>query len=213
MKPGIRAGQRIAVDSATSSCYDLYMLRVGLAIAVLLGGCVSLSPEDARVMANLQRLIARTATVYGVPTPSLMVGAHASGEGGTLRAGGLITLSTDSLRSPFVSALVAHELAHYLLGHHAEPRPTFHNLHEWSAWQQPRELDANAKAVELLHRVGRDQGLTQRLALDYYYGFLAGWHRAGGWALGHLSACEEIADLLRRFPEERHWTENLECAR
>ena len=29
---------------------------------------------------------------------------------------------------------------------------------------------------------------------------------------GHKPPCEEIADLLARYPEERAWTATLECA-
>jgi hypothetical protein len=49
------------------------------------------------------------------------------------------------------------------------------------------------------------------------YDYLAGVQ----WALdryprlnlrGHKSPCEEIADLLARFPRQRAWTASLECA-
>ncbi|MGH7672218.1 MAG: hypothetical protein ACREMC_04920, partial [Gemmatimonadales bacterium] len=31
--------------------------------------------------------------------------------------------------------------------------------------------------------------------------------------LGHRPPCDEIADLLGRFPRQRGWTASLECAR
>ena len=54
-------------------------------------------------------------------------------------------------------------------------------------------------------------------ALKTMYAYLLGVH----WALeryprlnlsGHKPPCEEIADLLSRFPEHHAWTALLECA-
>ena len=79
---------------------------------------------------------------------------------------------------------------------------------------QERELDANAKSVEILERVG---GLSEERALKTVYAYLLGVH----WALeryprlnlsGHKPPCVEIADLLARFPDQRAWTASLECA-
>ena len=76
---------------------------------------------------------------------------------------------------------------------------------------QQRELDANAKGVEILTRAA---GFSEARALRTMYDYLAGVQ----WALdryprlnlrGHKSPCEEIADLLARFPQQRAWQQLL----
>ena len=77
------------------------------------------------------------------------------------------------LRSEFRDAIVAHELAHYVLGHEAplagppRPRPA-------CASEQQRELDANAKSVEILVRV---RGVPEDQALRMAYSYLLNVHR------------------------------------
>ena len=104
------------------------------------------------------------------------------------------------LGSEFRDAIVAHELAHYLLGHDA-PLAGRHRCRPRREREQ-RELDANAKAVEILvwvKRVPEDQ------ALRMVYSYLLNVHRRlkrspGEDLLGHQPPCDEIADLLRRYP-------------
>jgi hypothetical protein len=59
----------------------------------------------------------------------------------------------------------------------------------------------HAKAVKILVRV---QGWDEATAVKTLFRLLAGGHRAqqGGRALafGHPSACDEIRDVLRRYP-------------
>src|SRR5262249_4893642 len=101
-----------------------------------------------------------------------------------------------------LTALVAHELGHYLLGH--EPTATISSTAQSQRDQEQRELDANAKAVEILIRV---QGMTQRAAVVTVVEKLRSTQRAvdRGAPLtpGHLAPAAEIADLLARFPEEK----------
>jgi hypothetical protein len=79
---------------------------------------------------------------------------------------------------------------------------------------QRRELDANAKGVEILIRVA---GLSETRALRTMWEYLAGVQ----WTLdryprmdlrGHKSPCEEMADLLTRFPKQKGWSAPLACA-
>src|SRR5262245_42542115 len=64
------------------------------------------------------------------------------------------------LDSSNLTSLMAHELGHYVLGH--EPAATASSTAQWQRDQEQRELDANAKAVEILIRV---RGMPQRAAV------------------------------------------------
>src|SRR5437899_1032174 len=109
------------------------------------------------------------------------------------------------LRSEFRDAIVAHELAHYVLGHDAAlagATPEARLLE-----RQQRELDANAKSVEILTRV---RGVPEDQALRMAYSYLLNVHRRlerspGEDLLGHRPPCEEIADLLARYPAQLTW--------
>jgi len=98
--------------------------------------------------------------VYGVSRISVLVGTNIEGVGGSYRRG-LFTLSTPTLRSRHRDSVVAHELAHYLL-EHDRPLPGALAL-DWQREQERRELDANAKAVEILVRV---RGFREEQALS-----------------------------------------------
>ena len=125
---------------------------------------------------------------------------------------GFFSVNALTLTSSFRDAIVAHELAHYVLGHDALMRSL--TLADLERERQEREMEANAKAVEILVRAG---GLAEERALKTVYLYLLGVH----WALeryprmdlvGHKPPCEEIADLLGRFPQQRPWAATLECA-
>jgi hypothetical protein len=54
-------------------------------------------------------------------------------------------------------------------------------------------------------------------ALRMVYSYLLNVHRRlqrspGEDLLGHRPPCDEIADLLRRYPQQLVWTAGLECA-
>jgi hypothetical protein len=105
------------------------------------------------------------------------------------------------LDSSGLNALIAHELGHYVLGH--EPAATVSSTAHWQRAQEQRELDANAKAVEILMRV---EEMTQRAAVIILVEHLRGSQRAvdRGASLtpGHLAPAAEIADLMSRFPAD-----------
>jgi len=186
--------------------------RIGLVLLLLLlAGCAMLTPAQEESAAEVRALATRTADLYGLPPIRLLVSHNPQGPPGSYRRG-FFSVSTITLTSTFRDAIVAHELAHYVLGHEAP-------LHGASSGElerdyQQREVDANAKAVEILIRAA---GIGEARALRTIYDYLAGIQ----WALdryprldlrGHRSPCDEIADLLARFPQQRAWTASLECA-
>ncbi len=186
--------------------------RIGLVLLLLLlAGCAMLTPAQEQSAAEVRALATRTANLYGLPPIRLLVSHNPQGPPGSYRRG-FFSVSTITLTSTFRDAIVAHELAHYVLGHEAP-------LHGASSGElerdyQQREVDANAKAVEILIRAA---GIGEARALRTMYDYLAGIQ----WALdryprldlrGHRSPCDEIADLLARFPQQRAWTASLECA-
>ena len=95
--------------------------------------------------------------------------------------------------------LFAHELGHYVLEHRSSSPQV--------------EMEANAQAVEILVRVRRVDELQ---ALTAFHGYLLSVHRSQasrGVLPGHASACQEIADLVRRYPKHETVTRTWECAK
>jgi len=184
---------------------------VALCFALAVAGCATLTPAQRRSESEVRLFADRTARAYGLPPIHVLVSHNPSDPPGSYRRG-FFAVSAVTLVSTFRDAIVAHELAHYVLGHDA-PLPGDTTDERRRAYQE-RELDANAKSVEILARVG---GMSEERALKTVYAYLLGVH----WALeryprlnlsGHKPPCEEIADLLARFPEQRAWTASLECA-
>ncbi len=186
--------------------------RIALALALLLlAGCATLTPTQEESLAEVRALTNETARAYGRPPIHLLVSHNPQAAPGSY-SGGFFSVSALSLTSPFRDAIVAHELAHYVLGHEAPLRGS--TTVERERDYQQRELDANAKAVEILTRVA---GMSEVRALRTMYTYLAGvqWARERYPRLdlrGHKPPCEEIGDLLSRFPAQRAWTASLECA-
>jgi IrrE N-terminal-like domain len=188
------------------------LARVAWLIAALAAaGCVRLTPAQEHAVAEVRALADDTARIYGVSRISVLVGSNMEGVGGSYRRG-LFTLSTPMLRSRHRDSIVAHELAHYLLGH---DRPLQGTLAlDQQREQELRELDANAKAVEILVRV---RGFAEEQALSLIYDHLLTFNRIvadNGTVIpwGHRAPCEEMSDLLQRFPAHRAWTDDLPCS-
>ena len=181
-----------------------------IAVCLALAGCVTLSPPQQASLDEVRVLIDGTARAYGLRSVYVLVGNAVPGVGGSYRRG-MMTISTPMLLSKSRDSLVAHELAHYVLGHETPLRGS--SALEQSREQEQRELDGNAKAVEILTRAGRSEAAALRLVYEHLHNF----HRAVAAGItvvpwGHRPPCEEIADLLSRFPAHRSWTATLECA-
>lgn len=184
------------------------LLGLGL---LLLGGCTTLTRPQRHSLGEVRALADQTARLYGRPPIHLVVSPDLDAPPGSYRRGSF-SLNAQALTSPFRDAIVAHELGHYVLGHE---EPLHGNTDaELERDYQQRELDANAKAVEILRRVA---GMSEVRALKAMYDYLLGVQmvreRSPQLNLrGHKPPCEEIADLLTRFPTQRAWTDSLECA-
>ena len=188
------------------------IVRIALGLVALgLAGCVTLTPAEQESSAQVRTLADRTAQVYGLTPIHLLVTQNPNDPPGSFRPG-YFAVSTITLTSTFRDAIVAHELGHYVLGHDRPLRGATPD--ELEREYQQRELDANAKGVEILIRVA---GFSEARALRTMYDYLAGVQ----WALdryprmdlrGHKSPCEEMVDLLTRFPKQKGWTAPLDCA-
>jgi hypothetical protein len=177
-------------------------VRLALAFSVLglvTGGCVSLTPRQKDTLTEVQQFADATAAAYGLMRISVTVQRGTNlGIGGMYRQGNFY-LNEGSLSSGHLTAMVAHELAHYVLGH--EPISGV-SMAEVLKAAEPRELDANAKAVEILVRA---KGMSQPQAVRTMVVFLLtaqnAQNRGQPNAPGHRPPAEEIADLLTRYPE------------
>ena len=182
-----------------------------VAVAALAAGCFSMSPAQNKSLDEVRAFADDTARLYGLPQIHVLVSHNPDSPVGSYRRG-FFAVNQLVLRSEFRDAIVAHELAHYVLGHDAALAASTPEAR--LAERQQRELDANAKSVEILVRV---RGVPEDQALRMAYSYLLNVHRRlqrspGEDLLGHRPPCEEIADLLARYPAQLTWTSGLECA-
>jgi len=184
--------------------------HLALPLLLALAGCASLTPAQERSAAEVRALARETARVYGLPDIRLLVTHNPDDPPGSFRRG-YFAVSAVTLTSSFRDAIVAHELGHYVLGHEDPLRPGSDG--EQAREYEQRELDANAKAVEILVRADRmDEGRALRTMYDYLAGVRWARDRYPRMDLrGHRTPCEEIDDLLGRFPAQRGWTAELGC--
>jgi hypothetical protein len=182
-----------------------------LATAALAAACSTLTPAQDRSLDEVRAFADETTRRYGLAPIHVLVSHDPDSPVGSYRRG-FFAVNRLVLGSEFRDAIVAHELAHYVLGHDASLAGATHATRRRE--REQRELDANAKSVEILawvRRVPEDQ------ALRMVYGYLLNVHRRlqrspGEDLLGHRPPCDEIADLLGRYPQQLVWTARLECA-
>jgi hypothetical protein len=190
--------------------FRLGVLLIGLGGLLSLTGCAALLSEQRRSESEIQAFADETARVYELPKVELLVNEDVPGTTALYERGRLVVSAT-LLRSAYRDAVVAHELARYVLRSDAPLRAA--GGYERQREHELREMEANAKAVEILMRV---KGLGEEQALRATYGLLLAYHRAVQRGVrmlpGHRPPCEEAADLLARFPQYAEWTGSLECA-
>src|SRR5262245_45853173 len=133
-------------------------LPVVLASSLLLGACVSLTPQQRAKFDEIQSFADRTTRIYDLPGVRISIQPATSLNIGAMYRQGNIFVNVRMLDSPGLTKLIAHELGHYVLGH--EPAASVSSQAEW---QRAQQLDANAKAVEILVRAN---GMSQREAVQ-----------------------------------------------
>src|SRR5262249_9700598 len=190
-----RATARVGRGRAAGARLRSFVAGAWLIAALAAAGCVTLTPAQEQATADVRAMADEIARVYGVSRISVLVGSNVEGVGGSYGRG-LFTLSTPMLQSRHRDSIGAHELAHYLLGHDQPLRGTL--ALGLQREQELRELDANAKAVEILVRV---RGMREEQALSLVYDHLLTFDRlvAGSRTVipwGHRPPCEEMTDLL-----------------
>ena len=177
----------------------------------LAAACSTMTPGQDRSLDEVRAFADETARRYGLQPIHVLVSHDPDSPVGSYRRG-FFAVNRLVLSSEFRDAIVAHELAHYVLGHDAPLAGATNDARRRE--REQRELDANATAVEILvwvRQVPEDQ------ALRMVYSYLLNVHRRllrspGEDLLGHRPPCDEIADLLRRYPRQLVWTAGLECA-
>jgi len=182
-----------------------------LCVTGLLVACSTLTPAQEGSLDEVRAFADETARAYGLPPVHVLVSHNPDSPVGAYRRG-FLAVNRLVLGSEFRDAIVAHELGHYVLGHAAPLAGATPEARRRE--REQRELDANAKAVEILIRV---KHVPEDQALRMVYSYLLNVHRRlqrtpGEDLLGHRPPCEEIADLLARFPLQQRWTASLECA-
>ena len=187
--------------------------RLGLlwCAAAMAAGCSTLTPAQDRSFDEVRAFAEATTQRYGLSAIHVLVSHNPESPVGAYRRG-FFTVNRLVLGSEFRDAIVAHELAHYVLGHDAPLAGATAAIRVGE--REQRELEANARSVEILVDV---KGLPEEQALRLVYGYLFNVHRRlqrapGEDLLGHRPPCAEIADLLGRFPQQRTWAATLECA-
>jgi len=176
--------------------------RLVLALGAVCAGCVTLTAQQQDKVAEVQRFADAATAAYRLSRIRVTIEPATNlGVGARYRQGNFY-LNVRMLNAPSLTAIVAHELGHYVLGH--EALVGIASQAEWQRAQELRELDANAAAVEILVRAA---GLTEREALqtmiDYLRAAQRGVDAGGPIPSGHRAPVEEIADLLARFGDRR----------
>jgi hypothetical protein len=167
------------------------------ALATTLGGCVTLTPAQETGLQEARAFSKRVTDHYRMPPVYIMAGSLHGRAGATMTRDGVLRIEPTRLAmATGTDVVIAHELAHYVLGHRFTQG-------EDLAKTGPREMEANAEAVRVL-AVARDypEPVAFRLVLNALWEFKglvdAGTRRI---PFGHYTPCQEIADLVRRFQE------------
>lgn len=172
-------------------------------VLLAVAGCAIVQPQlsepEAQAFAEIRTFAYQIADVYKVRRIWVQVGSVEVFQAAGIYRFGTFYVGPQTLKWSRASweVLVAHEMAHYLLGHERMDAG-IQSIGQWRAIQQQREMDADAKAVEILHRVA---GKNEQEAFLAVYCYLdRGQRRGQALPDGHPPWHEKLADLERRYP-------------
>jgi hypothetical protein len=186
------------------------LLAVFLIVGCASGGAVRaakstpLTPEQEASLAAVVALIEAAARAYKAPPPNIIVADYSAETFAGAYWGGSIMFPAQMLTSLSRDMVAAHEMGHYVLGHH----------HPSNRPQEEKEYQANIEAVRILQV---SKGMTEAEALREVLIVLERGRIAvaGGGAKvgqGHPHPCEEIRVVVAAYPGQRRWASTLECA-
>src|SRR5262245_13955239 len=92
-------------------------LRLAVAASLLVGGCVSLTPQQRAKVDEILSFADRTTAIYGLPGVRISIQSATNLNIGAMYRQGNVFVNVRMLDSPNLTKLIAHELGHYVLGH------------------------------------------------------------------------------------------------
>ena len=116
-------------------------------LALVLAGCVSLTPQQQEQVDDLQRFADRTTLLYALPRLRISIQLPTNQNIGAVYRQGNVLVNVRMLGSPGLTKLIAHELGHYVLGH--EPASTISSQSQWQRAQDPLPIKSGRGADEV----------------------------------------------------------------
>ena len=186
-------------------------------VVLSLGACAGLTSQQSERLSEAQEIANETTKLYGVPHVSVFNYDRLSPNAAAGYAGhqGWILLSRSALDDTTFAPVLAHELGHATLGHDYDVVPNAGGqrltMADYRKAREQRELDANARAVEIMVRVMKKTEPEAVLMLASY--FVDANSSRGGLAVGlpagHMHPCDQLRDLAIRFPGD--WSREVTC--
>lgn len=143
------------------------MRALVLMLALACAGCVSLTPQQADRLAEMQRFADKTTALYRMPSIRISVQPSTNLNIGAIYRQGNVLVNVRMLDSPHLIKLMAHELGHYVLGHDSII-PQAVSQAEWERAAQtrgapltPGHLPASSELADLLARFPAAAALTR----------------------------------------------------
>jgi hypothetical protein len=189
-------------------------------LALSVAGCagLGLTEQQSGRLKEAQDIADRTTKLYGMPGVTVFVneGLSPNASAGYAPSHRWILLRRSTLEDSSFIPVLAHELGHVTLGHSqtvdrgVDGRP-LKTMADYRRALQQRELDANARGVEIMVRVMKK---TEPDAVMAVASFLVGANasregRAVGLPQAHMHPCDQLMDLVIRFPGD--WTREVKC--
>src|SRR3989454_3860481 len=123
------------------------LLAVLFLLALVLAGCVSLTPQQQEQVDDLQRFADRTTLLYALPRLRVSIQLPTNQNIGAVYRQGNVLVNVRMLGSPGLTKPIAHELGHYVLGH--EPASTISSQSQWQRAQDPLPIKSGRGADEV----------------------------------------------------------------